>query len=134
MEKIYRILDANANRAMEGLRVAEEFARFILEDKKQTKKIKKLRGDLKRAVLSLSKKKLLLSRFSLSDVGGKIYSKEESKRPNLKSIFKSNIKRVQEAVRVLEEFSKFIDPKLGKLFKSIRFEAYEIEKKLILNI
>jgi len=52
----------------------------------------------------------------------------------LKSIFKSNIKRAQEAVRVLEEFSKLIDPKLGKLFKAIRFEAYEIEKKLILNI
>jgi thiamine-phosphate pyrophosphorylase len=30
--EILRILDANANRAAEGLRVVEEYLRFVLED------------------------------------------------------------------------------------------------------
>lgn len=127
--KVYRVLDANVNRAMEGIRVAEEVVRFILEDKKLTRQLKALRGDLKRTVNQIPKKKLLSARNSLFDVGGKLYTKEEKSRKSIKSIFKSNIKRAQEAVRVLEEFIKLIDPKLGKSFKNIRFNLYEIEKQ-----
>lgn len=134
MEKVYRILDANINRAMEGLRVTEEFARFILDDKKTTLTIKSLRNQLKKAISKLPRKELLKARSSLTDVGGKLYTKEEGKRNNLKSIFKSNIKRAEEAVRVLEEFGKLVDPKIGKTFKVIRFKIYEVEKKLILRI
>jgi thiamine-phosphate pyrophosphorylase len=38
------------------------------------------------------------------------------------------MKRAQEAVRCLEEFSKLIRPKLGQKFKQIRFLLYELEK------
>lgn len=133
MEKIYRILDANVNRAMEGLRVTEEVARFILEDKKLTARIKSLRNSLKKTVGKLSAKDLLKARNSLKDVGGKLYTKEESSRANLKSIYKANIKRAQEALRVLEEFSKLIDPKLGREFKAIRFSLYDIERPISLT-
>ena len=125
---VYRILDANVNRAMEGIRVAEEVARFILEDKKLTKEAKTLRGELKNIVKKISKKKLLSARKSLSDVGGKLYTKEEKKRGTIMSVFKSNVKRAQEALRVLEEFIKLIQPELGKGFKGVRFRLYEIEK------
>lgn len=133
MEKIYRILDANINRAMEGLRVVEEVARFILDDKKTTARIKLLRNDLKKAVSKLSREELLKARKSLEDVGGKLYTKEESSRKNILSIFKSNIKRAEESMRVLEEFSKLIKPQLGVKFKNIRFKLYDIEKNLLLN-
>lgn len=132
MEKIYRVLDANINRAMEGLRVAEEVARFIVEDKKSTSRIKFLRSKLKKAVKGFSRKKLLEARFSLTDVGGKSYTKEEKNRKDVKSIFKSNVKRAEESLRVLEEFSKLIDVRIGKFFKIIRYELYDIEKLLIL--
>ena len=42
-EKIKRIIDANVNRAVEGLRILEEIARFILEDKETTNELKNLR-------------------------------------------------------------------------------------------
>jgi thiamine-phosphate pyrophosphorylase len=126
--KIFRILDANINRAMEGLRVVEEVFRFILEDKKATLKLKSLRNELKRAIEKLPREALLKARDSLSDVGGKLYTREEASRSNIGSIFKSNIKRVEEAVRVLEEFSKMIKPALGKKFKAVRFKLYAVEK------
>ncbi len=44
--KIYRVLDANINRAKEGLRTCEDTARFILNDETLAKKFKKLRHDI----------------------------------------------------------------------------------------
>lgn len=128
--KIFRILDANVNRAMEGLRVVEEVCRFILEDKALTLRLKELRADLKKAVLDIPKNELLKARAALTDVGGKLYTKSEKKRPSILSIYKSNIKRIEESVRVLEEFSKLIKSQLGKEFKSIRFALYDLEKTI----
>ena len=45
-----RIIDANANRAAEGLRVAEEFARMALDSEAQTRQLKALRQDLARTI------------------------------------------------------------------------------------
>jgi thiamine-phosphate pyrophosphorylase len=42
----------------------------------------------------------------------------------------ANAKRVQEALRVLEEFSKLIKPKAGKKIKEIRFKIYDLEQKI----
>jgi len=117
---------------MEGLRVVEEAARFIWRDKELTKKIKYLRGKVKEAVFLASKgdERLLDSRNIKKDSGRKLYSEPEGKRPDLPSIITANIKRAQEAARVLEEFAKLIDPNVGREFKKIRFEIYEIEKCL----
>lgn len=130
MKNIYRIIDANINRAMEGLRVVEEIARFILEDKKLTEKTKILRAALKKTIINIPRHELLSSRASLSDVGGKLYTKSEKKRSKVEELFYSNIKRAEEAVRVLEEFSKYLEPDLGKSFKTIRFKIYELEKQI----
>ncbi len=119
---------------MEGFRVVEEVARFILEDGKLTADVKGLRNKLKKAVSYLSKKDLLKARSSLSDVGGELYTKEERSRKNLKSIFKANVKRAEESMRVLEEFSKLINPRLGKSFKEIRFSLYAVEKNAWLRL
>jgi thiamine-phosphate pyrophosphorylase len=125
VNKVYRIIDANLNRAVEGLRVMEEVARFELENKKLTDKVKGLRGKV-RGEIKLD----LLSRDVKGDVGRELYHEKESKRNSIKDIFAANAKRVQEALRVLEEFSKLVDPKHGKKFKAFRFEAYAIEKKV----
>jgi thiamine-phosphate pyrophosphorylase len=113
---------------MEGLRITEEIARFILESKSLTSKIKLLRNKTKRAINAFSKKDLLSARNSILDVGSSLYTKEEKNRNSMKSIFKSNIKRAEEAFRVLEEFSKLVNSKIGKQFKDIRFEVYDLEK------
>ena len=45
-----RILDASANRAREGLRVVEDYARFVLDDPGLTRRIKEVRHRLGEAV------------------------------------------------------------------------------------
>jgi len=123
--KIFRIIDANLNRATEGLRVVEEICRFIIEDAKLTLEAKQLRGRLSKII-----KHELASRDATGDVGREPYTKNEQSRAGLENIFKANIKRAEEAVRCLEEFSKLLNASYGKAFKAIRFEIYELEKKL----
>ena len=122
--KVYRIIDVNINRAVEGIRVIEEIARFVLEDKKSTTQLKQIRAKLRQTTH-------LKERRSLEDVGRELYTKSEGKRETILDIFSANAKRVQEALRVLEEFSKLSDPRLGKSFKAFRFKVYELEKQML---
>ena len=41
---------------------------------------------------------------------------------------RANFRRVEEAERSLEEFSKLIIPSLSEKFKKIRFQTYSLEK------
>ncbi len=130
-DKVLRIIDANCNRLMEGLRVVEEVARFVLEDRALTQKIKSLRGKAKEAVELLREgDDLLRKRDSVSDVGRELYPPSEATRSELSQIITSNAKRAEEAARVLEEFGKLTSKEAGRIFKSIRFELYTIEKEL----
>ncbi len=134
-EKVFfRILDANANRLKEGLRVIEDIARFIKESKKLTGEIKKARHDVTFYISQLSPdyKKQLKSRESKNDIGRKTYSKSEYERKDLQEILISNFKRVQESLRVLEEISKIKNTKVAKSFKNLRFKIYDLEKKFII--
>jgi len=139
--EIYRIIDVNINRATEGVRVVEEICRFVLEDSKLTLALKELRSSLSR-VIRLSayqmeahqkiriSEKLIGERKAVEDIGRKFYPESEGRRGNIESIFQANMKRAQEAVRCLEEFSKLIKPHFGKAFKNIRFKLYELEKQI----
>jgi len=127
---IHRALDANFNRAREGLRVCEEFVRFFLNDKKLTEDFKKVRGRISRAYNNLPEyKKLLFSaRDTAKDIGKKAFS-IEMKRAKLSDVFWANIQRSKEALRVLEEFSKLEKKELSNKFRALRFKVYELEKK-----
>ena len=59
-KRVYRVIDANFNRAREGLRVCEEFARFFLNDKVLTENAKKIRNRIGKLYGRLSGKKGLL--------------------------------------------------------------------------
>ncbi len=130
-DKINRIIDANINRAKEGLRVCEEIVRFILNSRELTSGLKRVRHKISLLAGSLaSQDKLLKERASLKDVGRGIRACE-LKRESLRDIFSANIQRVKESIRVLEEFSKLINIKAALGFKAIRYEIYEIEKKAL---
>lgn len=121
-----RVIDANFNRAREGLRVCEEIVRFILNDKKLTADFKILRFELKK--ISRENNFVVYSRDVKKDVGKKSFSNEEKKRQDYNEIFYANIKRVQEALRVLEEFLKVEKPAGARKAKNLRFELYHLEK------
>lgn len=132
-EEIYRIFDANINRAREGLRVCEEVARFILCNEELTKKLKGIRHQVTKIIQSLDidTQKLFAIRDARKDVGARTYPKSEGKRKSYQDIVTSNMKRVEESLRVLEEFTKKINSPAGAKFKRLRFQAYDLEKELL---
>ena len=125
-----RVIDANFNRAREGLRVCEEFVRFFSNDKKLTRDFKKIRNRLGIIYTGLfkNKKALLFARDVNKDVGRRGFSFEKKRQAPL-DIFWASIQRSKEALRVLEEFSKLTDERLSDKFKELRFKTYELEKR-----
>jgi len=130
MQNKYRLLDANLNRAREGLRVIEDVARFLYNDKELCKKLRNLRHDLSKITKSVYPR-LVKSREPEKDVGLSI---KEGKRSSLKDVLFANFRRVEEGIRVLEEFSRLISADAGNRFKKIRFKVYGIEKKIVTRI
>ena len=131
-EKLYRIIDANLNRSREGLRVCEEIARFVLDDRSLTGEFKALRHGVSDCIkLYPAKLRGIVSARDPEGDVGKGEQAIEKKRKNWKDILIANMERVKESLRVLEEFSKPIDGKISGKFKKLRFKSYNIEKKLV---
>ena len=130
---VERILDANINRAKEGLRVCEEVARFILNSRVLSSAFKDLRHGIDSALIHLpSRKKIIMQRDALTDVGKGLLG-NELKRKNVADIFSANLQRVKESVRVLEEFSKLYAKRPALAFKDIRYKLYALEKRIAKN-
>ena len=130
MEKRFiRILDTNLNRCKEGLRVVEDTCRFVLCDEALYKKIRKVRH-LSSKYLTDQYEQMLNARDSIKDSGRKA---KEQARQNLKNIVIANFKRAEESLRVLEEYSKIIDFNIALKYKALRYEVYNIEKKMFLK-
>jgi len=128
MEKVFQIIDVNLNRVREGLRVCEEISRFVLKDKNLTKEIKNERHKLTE-IFAEFEPSLLKHRNSLKDIGlEKEFDKLSYK--NTKDIAISNIKRCEEGMRALEEFSKTLSNEIPPKLKEIRFKLYDIEKRM----
>ncbi|MHC4884012.1 MAG: thiamine phosphate synthase [Planctomycetota bacterium] len=126
-----RILDANANRAREGLRVVEEYARFILDAPVITNRLKALRHNLVAALASLSDPdNLTQARDTAGDVGSIVTTPSEGSRADSREVARASIRRLEESLRVLEEYGKILSPETGARFEAIRYEAYEIEALL----
>ncbi len=134
--KILRMIDANLNRATEGLRVAEDIVRFVLDDEKLTSRLKHIRHQLSSSVRRMAgaSGESLGVRDVRRDVGSKRTTRSEAARSNILDVFMANIKRAQESVRVFEETSKLFDPKLSPKFKKLRFELYEIEQQAAIKL
>lgn len=129
---VLRILDANYNRAKEALRVTEDMARFYLADAKLTAHLKRARHDLTKALLrfGIPYRKLVEARDSKEDVGRASLLRDK-KRLGWRDLLVSNFKRGEEAIRVLEEFSKMIEPKETRALQRLRFRMYELEKSCL---
>ncbi len=124
---ILRVLDANANRCAEGLRVVEEIARFSMQDASLTAGLKEVRHQARRGVEALAQG-ALRHRDSAGDVARGSATASELSRSSLAAVARANFARAEEALRVLEEFGKLIDEDGSRLFKSLRFTLYAIER------
>lgn len=129
-ESTWRILDAAANRAREGLRVVEDFARFCRNDALLCRRLKECRHDLTAALTRLPEPERLAARDTRGDVGTTISTPAEFERSSAESVAAAAFKRTQEALRTLEEFSKIVDPAAAALFEQLRYRSYTLEKDL----
>lgn len=121
---IYRVIDANLNRLKEGIRVIEDIARYLQNNKALASELKLIRHKSKTDDTAL----LLNSRDSINDVLKKTISSELN-RKSLEDILLANYKRAQESSRVLEEMYKIINPIQSEKFKEIRYSLYTLEKE-----
>ena len=128
-QSIYRILDANINRAAEGMRVCEEVMRFILNDRASTKIFKDMRHRIFK-IFDRTRQNIFIAQRNVNHDTGKNIFRGELKRDNYQHIFFANLQRVKESIRVLEEFSKLINIKQARQLKEIRYHVYELEKKI----
>ncbi len=132
--KILRVVDANRNRACEGLRVVEDFARFVLGDSHLSNQCKHLRHEIVDCTNDAAFTGIVEMREAMADVGRTIETDSEYARPDADCIVKANLARVQQATRALEEYSKAIDVGAAKRFEQIRYCAYQLESSFAANM
>lgn len=121
---ICRVLDANLNRAREGLRVLEDTARFVWDSPGLFRSFRDVRHELD-LVARRAYPRLVAARDSAADEGRTV---PEKKQRDWQGLVVSNFRRAQEALRVLEEYGKVISPEAVSAFKRIRFRLYSAEK------
>lgn len=121
-----RIIDANLNRASEAARVLEEIARFLLDDKDLSEKLKNIRHQIN-STQDKDYSKYLEARDTVQDVGVDIKNNRE--KLSIESIFKANIKRLQQALRTLAEYSTE-NKENSALFEKLRYTSYTLEQMI----
>ena len=123
-----RVLDANGNRAAEGLRVLEDVARMLLADAALSARAKDLRHRLRAALPA----PLPADRDIAGDVGTTISHADEGQRGSLVDLIRANASRVAEALRAVEEFAKLAgQAALAQLGEGIRYAGYDLERDLL---
>jgi len=124
---VLRAIDANMNRAAEGIRVVEDVVRFLHDDGAMAARFRELRHDL-RAVAAMvpgGTAALVASRDSRADVARNAPQIDKTPRADTAA---ANMKRAQEALRVLEEMSKRTSPAVAARFGELRFRLYDLER------
>jgi thiamine-phosphate pyrophosphorylase len=129
---VYRIIDANFNRAREAARVTEEFCRFALNCEALSARAKQLRHELSAVIGRLDAGRLIASRDTLGDVGVGQTVDNQLKRGNLRDCFTAGCKRLTESLRSLAETAQTIDPSTARMLEKLRFEAYALEKDIVI--
>ena len=124
-----RILDANLDRAREGLRTIEEWCRFGLDNASLTDECKHLRQEL----AHWHTPDLRAARDTPGDAGTALTHPKEAARSSVQAVLQANLCRVEEALRVLEEYGKVYNPDMGAACKQMRYRVYVLESKLTAN-
>jgi thiamine-phosphate pyrophosphorylase len=126
-QHIYRILDANLDRAREAMRTIEEWCRFGLENIELCDRAKHIRQQLGQ----WHREEFRHARNTPDDPATGLNHTQELSRTDVRSVLRANMARLQEALRVLEEYSKIIDPLMAEAMKQMRYGVYSFESELL---
>jgi len=132
-QRVWRVVDANANRAHEGLRVCEDLVRFCLGSAEPFRALRALRHALAAQLRKLPVRPLDLAqaRDSRRDPG------REASGAAVKSVehlLLINLQRTKEALRVLEESCRLLAPAQAPGFQRLRFRTYDVERTLLIGL
>ncbi|MEX2113203.1 MAG: thiamine phosphate synthase [Pirellulales bacterium] len=123
-----RVIDAAANRADEGLRVVEDYLRFVLDDRHLTSECKAIRHELASALAVVSTAERHAARDTRGDVGTDISLSSERTRATTADVAQASLKRTQQALRSLEEYCKTIAPVAAGGIEQLRYRSYTLER------
>jgi thiamine-phosphate pyrophosphorylase len=129
---VYRIIDANFNRAREAIRVMEDYCRFLLNSAILSSRAKELRHQLSMRINQLDANKLLVCRDTLNDIGTIETEKNRINRADLKECFTAAGKRLSEALRVLAETASTVNQATAQAIEQLRYACYTLEKDIVL--
>ena len=130
---VLRLLDANANRAREALRVVEDYARFVLDDGAVSAELKAIRHDLT-AATRVFLADAILHRDTPGDVGTGTKTASEVRRGDVADVVTAAGKRLGEALRAIEEFLKTVSPADGDRVEALRYRFYDMEHRLAFTL
>ena len=123
-----RILDANANRAREALRVMEDAARFVLDDETLAAELKSTRHELTAALAGFGG--VASARDTPRDVGTRVTTGAERSRASVGVVVRAAGKRLGEALRAIEEYGKTIDATVAARVEALRYAGYDLAQGL----
>lgn len=116
------MLDANLNRAREGLRVVEDWARFVRDDAGVASDVRAIRRELS----TLHTTEMIAARDASADVGMGTPQRDAGTTAEMVT---ANSKRVTEALRVIEEGLKTTGGN-ARLAEQLRHRFYAIEQRV----
>ncbi len=126
-DTVLRLLDANLDRAREGLRVIEDWCRFGLGRADLVARSKDMRQRLGR----LHDERYKRARDAAGDVASGMAHPAQREREQPQEVVAANCGRVQEALRVLEEFGRGVDDRLAEQAAAVRYALYDLEVDVI---
>ncbi|MEL6351321.1 MAG: thiamine phosphate synthase [Cyanobacteria bacterium J06627_28] len=124
---LFRILDANLDRAREGMRIVEEWCRFGLNNETATAQLKHLR----QSVARWHTPDIRAARDTPGDLGTGLTHPQEATRDSLGDVLQVNLVRSQEALRVLEEYGKLYSAEMSADCKQMRYQLYTLDSELM---
>ena len=119
----------NLNRAREGLRVVEDWCRLVLQRPELVAQLKDYRQRLGQCHSSSFKQ----ARHAASDPATGLAHQAQQERSTPQQVVAANCARVQEALRVLEEFGRHGAAELAATAATIRYGLYDLETALLAN-
>ena len=121
MNEAAAVIDANLNRAAEGLRVIEDYCRFVIGHRGWSAGLSQIRHQIDTALPFDSQ--WLVQRNTEKDARA---HELPSARQGLHDLLIANFKRIGQALRVLEEYTG------NATFNRCRYALYELEKEIVL--
>lgn len=119
------MLDANVNRAAEGMRVLEDISRFVIQDKELCAELKQYRHSLRSTYPVIE---LVRSRNTSQDVGTGVSTSQESSRQSIIDVAIAASHRCCEALRVIEEMEKLAH---DTNVEHIRYAMYDLSAAVV---